>query len=150
MGYNLPVGRQRVILPEDNTLSRDDLLEITDKPIVPEQVIARIEWDECGALVTFTGRVRSRSEGKRVLSLEHDATKYGAERILNDIAVEMRKRWNLGQLAFCYRTGPVEPGGITLVIAVAAFHRPEAFAACEYAIDSFKQTVSAEEVLENG
>jgi molybdopterin synthase catalytic subunit len=142
--------QQIVTSSEDKTLSKDDLLEITGKPIVPEQVIAKIGWGECGALVTFTGKVRSYTDGRRVLSLEHDATKYGAERILRDIAADMRKRWDLGQLAFYYRTGPVEPGGITLVIAVAAPHRHEAFAACQYAIDRFKQTVSAKEILENG
>jgi molybdopterin synthase catalytic subunit len=131
-------------------LRKDDLLDITDKPIVPEEVIAKVGWDECGALVTFTGKVRSYSEGKRVLSLEHDATRYGAERILRDIAAEMRRRWDLGDTAFCYRTGPVEAGGITLVIAVAAPHRPEAFAACQYAIDRFKQAVSAKEIREDG
>lgn len=131
-------------------MRKDDLLDITDKPIVPEEVIAKVGWDECGALVTFTGKVRSYSEGKRVLSLEHDATRYGAERILRDIAAEMRKRWDLGDIAFCYRTGPVEAGGITLVIAVAASHRPEAFAACQYAIDRFKQAVSAKEIREDG
>ncbi len=131
-------------------MRKDDLLDITDKPIVPEEVIAKVGWDECGALVTFTGKVRSYSEGKRVLSLEHDATRYGAESILRDTAAEMRKRWDLGDIAFCYRTGPVEAGGITLVIAVAAPHRPEAFAACQYAIDRFKQAVSAKEIQEDG
>lgn len=131
-------------------MRKDDLLDITDKPIVPEEVIAKVGWDECGALVTFTGKVRSYSEGKRVLSLEHDATRYGAESILRDIAAEMRRRWDLGDIAFCYRTGPVEAGGITLVIAVAAPHRPEAFAACQYAIDRFKQAVSAKEIREDG
>lgn len=131
-------------------MRKDDLLDITDKPIVPEEVIAKVGWDECGALVTFTGKVRSYSEGKRVLSLEHDATRYGAERILRDTAAEMRKRWDLGNISFCYRTGPVEAGGITLVIAVAAPHRPEAFAACQYAIDRFKQAVSAKEIQEDG
>lgn len=131
-------------------MRKDDLLDITDKPIVPEEVIAKVGWDECGALVTFTGKVRSYSEGKRVLSLEHDATRYGAESILRDTAAEMRKRWDLGNISFCYRTGPVEAGGITLVIAVAASHRPEAFAACQYAIDRFKQAVSAKEIQEDG
>lgn len=131
-------------------MRKDDLLDITDKPIVPEEVIAKVGWDDCGALVTFTGKVRSYSEGKRVLSLEHDATRYGAESILRDTAAEMRKRWDLGNISFCYRTGPVEAGGITLVIAVAASHRPEAFAACQYAIDRFKQAVSAKEIQEDG
>jgi len=131
-------------------LRTDDLLQVTDKPIVPEEIISRIRWDECGALVTFTGRVRGYSGDKRVLSLEHYAPREAAEKLLSDIAKEMREKWDLGELVFCYRTGPVSAGETTLVIAVAAPHRPEAFAACQYAIDRFKQTVSAKEIREDG
>jgi len=131
-------------------LRTDDLLQVTDKPIVPEEIISRIRWDECGALVTFTGRVRGYSGDKRVLSLEHYAPREVAEGLLSDIAKEMRERWDLGEVVFCYRTGPVAARETTLVIAVAAPHRPEAFAACQYAIDRFKQTVSAKEIREDG
>jgi len=131
-------------------LGKDDLLQVTDKPIAPEEVIAKIRWDECGALVTFTGRVRGYSGDKRVLSLEHEAPREVAERLLSDIAKEIREKWDLGEVVFCYRTGPVAAGETTLVIAVAAPHRPEAFAACQYAIDRFKQTVSAKEIREDG
>ena len=131
-------------------MGKDDLLQVTDKPIVPEEVIARIRWDECGALVTFTGRVRGYSGDRRVLYLEHYAPSEAAESLLSDIAREIRERWDLGGVAFCYRAGPVAAGETTLVIAVAALHRPEAFAACQYAIDRFKQTVSAKEIREDG
>ena len=134
----------------EKKLRKDDLLQVTDKPIAPEEVIARISWDECGALVTFTGRVRGYSGDKRVLSLEHEASTEVAERLLSEIATEMREKWDLGEVAFCYRTGPVAAGETTLVIAVAAPHRPEAFAACQYAIDRFKQKVSAKEIREDG
>ena len=123
----------------ETKLNRDDILLISEKPIIVEDFISGIKWDECGALITFTGKVRGSSEGRRVLSLEHAATKYGAERTLRYIVEEMRKKWDLGPVAFNYRTGPVEAGEITLVIAVAAVHRQEAFAACQYAIDQFKQ-----------
>ena len=126
------------------------MLQVTDKPIVLEEFISRIRWDECGALVTFAGKVRAYSGDKRVLSLEHKAPGQAAKRLLSDIAKEMRKKWNLGEVAFCYRTGPVAAGETTLVIAVAAPHRPEAFAACQYAIDRFKQEVSAKEIREDG
>ena len=131
-------------------MEKEDILLISEKPIMPEEVISKIKWDDCGALVTFTGKVRGYSNGRRVISLEHDATEYGARRILEDIAGVMREKWDLGVIAFSYRTGPVEAEGITLVIAVAAIHRPEAFAACQYAIDQFKQKVSSKEILENG
>ena len=127
----------------------DDLIQITDEPIVPEDVISRIEWDECGALVTFTGKVRGQSDGRRVLSLEHAANAQDAERMLHNIIRQMREHWDLGPIAFRYRTGPVEAGGITLVIAVAATHRPAAFAACQYAIDMFKQQVKSKEIRED-
>jgi len=134
----------------DAQLNKDDILLISDRPIVPEDVISSVRWDECGALITFTGRVRSYSEGKRVLSLEHDAAGYDAGKLLKDIVKKMRTDWDLGTIAISYRTGPVEAGGITLVIAVAAVHRQEAFAACQYAIDRFKQSLSSLEVYENG
>ena len=50
----------------DAQLNKDDILLISDRPIVPEDVISDVKWDECGALITFTGRVRGYSEGKRV------------------------------------------------------------------------------------
>jgi len=42
---------------------------------------------------------------------------------------------------FYHRTGKLKVGDINLVIAVAATHRQEAFAACQYAIDRFKQAL---------
>ena len=130
-------------------MNSDDIFLISDKPIIAEEVISGTKWDECGALVAFIGKVRSDSDGQRVLSLEHDATEHGAEKVLHTIAQEMRSEWDLGSIAFSYRTGPVAAGEITLVIAVGAVHRQEAFAACQYAIDQFKQNVSAKEIREN-
>jgi molybdopterin synthase catalytic subunit len=131
------------------TLNKDDLIRITDKPIVPDEIVSGISWEDCGALVTFTGKVRGYSNGKRVLSLEHEANARSAYGILTDIASQVREKWDLGAIAFCYRTGPVEAGGITLVIAVTAIHRPDAFAACQYAVDLFKQKVKSKEVRED-
>ena len=131
-------------------MDKEDIILISDKPIVPEDVISKIKWNDCGALVTFTGKVRGYSNGRRVISLEHDAAEYDARRLLEEIAGVMREKWDLGAIAFGYRSGPVEAEGVTLVIAVAAIHRPEAFAACQYAIDEFKQKVSSKEILENG
>ena len=129
-------------------LSKDDLLLVTDKPIAPEEVISRVKGDECGAVVTFIGKVRGYSGDKQVLSLEHSAPRGEAEKILGDIASEIRGKWDVRELVFCYRTGPVATGEVTLVVAVATVRRPEAFAACQYAIDRFKEMVMAEEVLE--
>lgn len=135
---------------KDVDVSGNDLLQITDKPIVPEEILSRAEGEECGAVVSFIGRVRARSGDKKVLALEHDAPRDKARQMLKDIAGELRQRWDVREVAFCYRTGQVPAGEVTVVIAVATPHRPEAFAACQYAIDRFKQMVSAKEIREDG
>ena len=86
VSYNLCSSKIPIDNPMNDQVNRDDILLVSDKPIVPEDVTAGISWDECGALITFTGRVRGYSEGKRVISLEHEATGYGAEKLMKDFS----------------------------------------------------------------
>src|SRR5512136_3468254 len=104
---------------------KKDVLEVTDKPIVPEQIIARVKDEDCGAVVTFTGKVRARSGDKRVFYLEHGLSGEAPEKMLKDIVAEIRRRWDVGEIAFCYRRGKIGPGEVTIVIAIAATHRQE-------------------------
>ena len=127
-----------------------DIIQVTDKPIVPGKVIAKVKGEDCGAVVTFTGRVRRSSEGKQVLYLEHGIQGEAPEETLKDIVGEIRGKWDVGEIAFCYRKGKIVPGEVTIVIAVAAIHRQEAFAACQYAVDRLKQKVITKEGREDG
>jgi molybdopterin synthase catalytic subunit len=131
-------------------MSKKDILEVTDKPIIPDQAIAKVKAEDCGAVVTFTGRVRSRSGDKKVLYLEQIVSVEAPEKMLKDIVAEIRKRWAIDEIAFCYRRGKIGPGEVTIVIAIAAVHRQEAFAACEYAVDRLKQKVRTKEGRESG
>ncbi|MBM3157281.1 MAG: molybdenum cofactor biosynthesis protein MoaE [Chloroflexi bacterium] len=131
-------------------MKKKNIIEVTEKPIVPEQVIARVRGEECGAIVTFTGKVRGKSEGKKVAYLEHGVSGEKPEKMLGDIVREMREKWEIGEIAFSYRKGRIEAGGITIVIAIAATHRQEAFAACLYAVDRLKQKVVTKEGREGG
>ena len=131
-------------------MSKKDILEVTDKPIVPEEVIAKVKGADCGAVVTFTGKVRGRSGDKKVLYLEHGVSGEAPEKMLKDIVAEIRRRWEVGEITFCYREGKIGPGEVTIVIAIAAIHRQEAFAACEYAVDRLKQKVITKEGREKG
>lgn len=135
---------------QEMEMSKKDILEVTDKPIVPEEVVAKVRGEDCGAVVTFTGKVRGRSGDKKVLYLEHGVSGEAPEKMLKDIVVEIRRRWEIGEIAFCYREGKIGPGEVTIVIAIAAIHRQEAFAACEYAVDRLKQKVTTKEGREKG
>jgi len=122
-------------------MSGGDLFQITDKPIQTEEVISRVHGNEYGGVVVFIGKVRSHSHGKEVLHLEYDAYPEMAEKKMREIAAEIKDKWGLNEVAFCHRTGRLEVGETAIVIAVAAPHRREAFAACQYAIDSIKKKV---------
>jgi len=82
------------------------------------------------------------SNSKRVFFLEYETSaKELARRELQQIAKEIQAKWQLADIAIWHRMGKLKVGEITLVIAIAAPHRKEAFEACQYAVDRFKQVV---------
>ena len=131
-------------------MSEHDIIQTTDKAIDPSEVISLVEARDCGAITSFIGKVRGRSGGKTVHSLEHDASAEAAKDKFSDILKEARQKWDVREAAVCYRVGQVPAGEVTLVIALATMHRSEGFAACQFVIDRFKQIVSAKEIREDG
>jgi molybdopterin synthase catalytic subunit len=131
-------------------LTKKDIITVTNKPIDPEKIMAKVGAEDCGAVVTFTGKVRGSSEGEQVKYLEHGVQGEAPEKMLKEIVSEIRRKWDVEKIAFCYRKGKIGPGEVTIVIAVAATHRQEAFAACQYAVDRLKQKVVTREGREDG
>lgn len=131
-------------------MKKKDIIEVTEKPIAPDKVIAKVVGEDCGAIVTFTGKVRGSSGGKRVNYLEHGVQGEAPDKMLKGIVREIREKWEIGEIAFSYRKGKIEAGGVTVVIAISATHRQEAFAACLYAVDRLKQKVVTKEGREDG
>ena len=115
------------------------MIEITREPISPELVVNKVKTDSSGCVVTYIGLIREYSRGKPVLSVEYDDAQGTAEARLQEIVSGARQKWQLNNMAICHRIGKLEVGDINLVVAVAAAHRREGFAACQYAIDRFKQ-----------
>ena len=116
-------------------------IELTDKPISPEVVTAKVLKDENGGVVTFLGTVRNSFEGKPVRYLEYEAYPEMALKKMEELAEEIQAKWGIDDVAITHRLGHLEIGEIAVVIAVASPHRKEAFEACEYAIDRLKETV---------
>ena len=115
------------------------MIEITAKPISPNLVVNKVKTDSSGCVVTYVGLIRDYSRGKRVLSVEYEDTERKAENKLQKIVSETRQKWQLDNIAIYHRIGKLKVGDINLVVAVASTHRQEGFAACQYAIDRFKQ-----------
>ena len=117
------------------------MIEITDRALDPEEITESVRRDSNGAVVTFLGTTRDSTRGREVLHLEYEAYQPMAEKKLSEIADEMQERHGVEDIALFHRTGRLEIGEISLVVAVASPHRKAAFAACQYAVDRIKQTV---------
>ena len=83
--------------------------------------------------------IRDNSRGKPVLSVEYSDPDGTAEAALQQIIDEARGKWQLNAMAIYHRIGTLKVGDINLVVAIAAAHRGEGFAACQYTIDRFKE-----------
>jgi molybdopterin synthase catalytic subunit len=115
------------------------VIEITKKPISPELVISRVKTNSSGCVATYVGLIRDSSQGKPVLSVEYEDPQGTAQKSLEQIASEIRQKWPVNNIDICHRIGKLKVGDINFLVAVAAAHRQEGFAACQYAVDRFKE-----------
>ena len=114
---------------------------VTSAPLVLEAVVRAVDGPGAGAVATFLGLVRDHNQGRRVLFLDYEAYAPLAEKALALIVAEAQTRWAGARVAIHHRTGRIEIGEASVVIAVATPHRADAFAACRYAIERIKQIV---------
>ena len=127
-----------------------NMFEATERPIRPEPVVSRVRKDGSGATVTFIGSLRgTSSDGRTVLHGNCVVDRETAERQLRGIGEAIRARWGIEDVSISHRLGRIEVGETIAVVAVAAPHRQEAFEACQYAIDRFKEFMLLQEVVED-
>jgi molybdopterin synthase catalytic subunit/molybdopterin converting factor small subunit len=114
---------------------------LTGEPLSLEAAVEEVRSDEAGAIATFIGTTRLQSRGRTVLHLDYEAYEEMAEQVMAEIAAELKERYDLCEIAIHHRTGRVEIGQASVVIAVSAPHRHDALAACKDAIDRLKEEV---------
>jgi molybdopterin synthase catalytic subunit len=114
---------------------------VTSAPLELEGVVRAVDGPGAGAVASFLGLVRDHNQGRRVRFLDYEAYAPLAEKALALIVHEAQARWPGARMAIHHRTGRIEIGEASVVIAVATPHRADAFAACRYAIERIKQIV---------
>lgn len=120
-------------------MSSNNHLRITFAPLSVDEVYALADDPANGAVVLMSGTVRSQTEGRQVSYLEYQAYEPMALKVFQEIAAEIRQHWPMiTQIAIHHRTGKLEIGDISVLVAVGCPHRAEAFAACRYGIDTLK------------
>ena len=141
-----------LIPPVSGGSSADGVFRITSEPLDPQGLVEAVRKDESGAVVLFFGVARNQSEGRRVRALEYDAYPAMAEKKLREVGDEVRARWPVTGIGVLHRTGRLAIGETSMLVAVSAAHREEAFEACHYAVDRIKQVVPIwkKEIWEDG
>ena len=92
---------------------------------------------EMGAIVTFTGVVRDLPDDPlQVMEIEHYPGM--TERALTEMAETAMSRFSLGDVLVIHRHGALKPGEMIMMVATAAPHRKDAFAAAEFLMDYLK------------
>ncbi|MBL0711525.1 MAG: molybdopterin synthase catalytic subunit MoaE [Colwellia sp.] len=91
-----------------------------------------------GAVVTFTGRVRNKNEGKKVTSLTLEHYSGMTEKSLAKIISTAKNRWCIGRVKVIHRVGELFIGDQIVFVGVTSEHRQDAFAANEFIMDYLK------------
>jgi MoaE-MoaD fusion protein len=107
-------------------------VRITDQPLSLPSISVLVSRPEAGAIVSFQGTTRE------VTRLDYEAYGEMAERKIEEILHECIKRHGLAAAAAEHRVGPVPLGESSVIVAVSAAHRDEAFAGAREAIDRIK------------
>lgn len=105
-----------------------------------------------GGIVHFVGAVRNHTKGKSVIRLDFEAYEPMAVSEMRKIAEQAIEKFGVMKIAIHHRIGTLEIGELPVIIAVSSAHRKAAFQACEYCIDTLKETVPIwkKEIFEDG
>ncbi len=119
-----------------------DTYRVVEQPLSPDAAAAAVDDPGAGGIVIFSGVVRNETGGRSVKYLEYEAHAPMAEAQMREIGQTLRTRWpGVKRVAMLHRVGRLEIGESSVLIAVSAAHRQEAFEACKFAIDTLKRTV---------
>lgn len=116
------------------------LLALRDTPLDVAEVLAAVDDEGAGGVVSFTGVVRRSDGGRAVVELEYEAHP-GAERALRSVAERVAADVDVIAVAAVHRTGLLAVGDVAVVVAASATHRAEAFEAARRLIDDLKRDV---------
>lgn len=117
-----------------------DWIAILADPLPTAAAMEFVADPDAGGIASFLGTTRAETNaaGQELLALDYEAYETMAREQLTDLARRARQQWPIVKLAILHRTGRVHPGQPSVIIAVATPHRSEAFAACQFLIDTLK------------
>lgn len=123
----------------DYSLPCADDFVISVAPLCLATVYQKVDNPANGAIAIMSGMVRQETQGRGVKFLEYQAYNPMAIAVFQQIAQQIRQRWpTVTGVVIHHRIGTLGIGEISVLVAIGCPHRGEAFAACQYAIDTLK------------
>ncbi len=116
-------------------------IKITSEKLNLDKCYEFVTDDSCGGIVAFVGTVRNSTQKKEVIQLEFSTYQTMAIKEMQYIAEVALKKFSIKKIAIHHAEGMLQIGDIPVIIVVSAPHRKAAFEACEFAIDTLKETV---------
>jgi MoaE-MoaD fusion protein len=133
----LQAGDELALIPPVSGGAVDSALHvrISSEPLSQDSLVAAVSDPRAGAIVTFLGVTRD------VPALEYEAYAEMAAAKIREIAAAAAERHGLCAVAVEHRIGTVPLSEPSVVIAVSAPHRAEAFAGAREIIETLKAEV---------
>ena len=91
-----------------------------------------------GAIVSFVGTVRDRSDGQGVTRMELEHYPGMTERAIESMIDAAHARFDIRGVRVIHRVGPLQLQDQIVLLAVTSAHREQAFKACEFLMDYLK------------
>ncbi|MFP6674825.1 MAG: molybdenum cofactor biosynthesis protein MoaE [Pirellulaceae bacterium] len=117
------------------------MIDLTHEPIDTAQLLARVGDRRAGAIVLFVGVTREFTDDRQTSHLEYECYPEMAQTKLEELVSQVRKRWEVCDIALVHRLGRVDLGEASVAIAVSSAHRKTAFEAGQWLIDRLKAQV---------
>ena len=112
---------------------------VTDAELELSRYVRLASQARYGAVVTFSGTVRSPNARQRVEHIDYQGYEAMIFTQMKRAATELRERFELGHIVFAHRLGRLEPGEASIIIVVSSAHRKDALLATHAAIDRLKE-----------
>lgn len=127
-------------------------IQIKDVALSVQECNDLVVSNGSGGVSIFVGTVRDQTKGKAVKRLEFESYKPMAISEMRKIAEYAKDKWSAHKIIIHHRVGVLQIKEIAVIIAVSTPHRKAAFEACQYCIDTLKETVPIwkKEIFEDG
>jgi molybdopterin synthase catalytic subunit len=116
-------------------------IHITSEKLSLQDCYSFVQDASCGGIAVFVGTVRNATKNKNVTLLDFSGYEPMALKEMQKIATKALEKFDIHKIAIHHALGKLAIGEVPVIIAVSSAHRNAAFEACQFAIDTLKETV---------